>query len=370
MIRVLHVYKDYYPVLGGIENHVKLMAEQLAPRDDIDVRVLTTNPGLRTRREVIEGVEVVKAGRIATVASTPLSFSLFREMAQWRADIIHLHFPYPLGELAYLLRGGSSRAVITYHSDVVRQQGLLRLYRPFLWRVLNRVDRVIATSANYVESSPFLSQIRQKCQIIPLGIDTKRFESVGESAIEDWHKRFPGPKILFVGRFRYYKGLRYLIEAMHQIDATLLLSGSGPLEAELRTQVMEAGLGGKVIFLGEVSDDVLPSLYHAADIFVLPAVERSEAFGLTQVEAMASGTPCICTEVGTGTSWVNVHDETGLVIPPRQSIFLTEAINRLLGDDDLRRSMGENARKRAQKEFSVDRMVKDTVSIYKSLAAG
>lgn len=367
MIRVLQVYKDYYPVLGGIENHVKLLADRLSEIPDVEVRVLVTALGTRTQRLTIDGVPVVKAGRLATVASTPLSVALFAEMGRIEADVAHLHFPYPIGEMAHLLRGRGRRLVITYHSDVVRQRGLLRLYEPLLWRVLKRADRIIATSPHYIRSSRFLRPLAQKCVVIPSCVDLERFAAVDEEQVAAIRGRHGTPLLLFVGRFRYYKGLRYLIEAMGEVPATLLLAGTGPLEAELRQQVEQQGLGGKVFFLGEVPDAELPALYHAADLFILPAVERSEAFGLTQVEAMACGTPCICTEVGTGTSWVNLDGETGLVVPPRDPAALAGAINLLLGDDVLRRAMAERSLARARQEFGVASMVERIVALYREL---
>ena len=160
-LRILHIYKDYYPVLGGMENHIKMLAEALAQRG-YEATVLVTHPTTRTHIEEINGVQVIKAGRLATVASAPLSFSLPVILRRQRPDIAHLHFPYPVGELSQLVFGRASHMVITYHSDVVRQKGLLQLYRPLLWKVLRQADRIIATSANYIDSSPYLSQLREK----------------------------------------------------------------------------------------------------------------------------------------------------------------------------------------------------------------
>ncbi len=367
MIRVLQVYKDYYPVLGGIENHVKLLAERLARRDDTSVRVLVTALGRHSQVETIEGVEVIKAARLATVASTPISLSLFGWMGQLEADVTHLHFPYPVGEMAYLMRGRSPRLVITYHSDVVRQRGLLRLYRPFLERVLARADRIIATSPHYIRSSPFLERHAAKCVVIPSCVDLERFARVDEARVAQIRARFRPPLILFVGRFRYYKGLSYLIEAMKEVSGTALLVGTGPLEGELRRQVAEAGLDERVAFLGEVPEEELPAYYQAAELFVLPAVERSEAFGLTQVEAMACGVPCVATEVGTGTSWVNLHGQTGLIVPPRDAAALAAAINQILGNEAFRQTLGEAARRRAHTEFGVDSMVERIVEVYREV---
>jgi rhamnosyl/mannosyltransferase len=364
-LKVLQIYKDYYPVLGGIENHIKMLAEGLIQRG-VDVQVLVTNTGPRTAIEEIEGVSVIKAGCPFRISGAPISPSFYAWMRRLKPDIAHLHFPNPPGELGQLFVGRSRRFLLTYHSDVVRQKYLLRLYRPFLWNVLAKADRIIATSPNYIRSSPYLSRFADKCVVIPLGIDLKPFENVDNDLVQAIRRRYGSPLLLFVGKLRYYKGLEYLFDAMPRIEARLLMVGTGPMEREWRTLAQELGLGEKVAFLGEVSDDDLPSYYHACDVFVLPASHRSEAFGVVQLEAMAAGKPVVSTELGTGTSFVNIHGQTGLVVPPRDPEALREAINRLLKDESLRRRMGESGRQRAE-EFSEERMVERVIALYEKV---
>jgi glycosyltransferase involved in cell wall biosynthesis len=174
--------------------------------------------------------------------------------------------------------------------------------------------------------------------------------------------------LLFVGRLRYYKGLNYLMDALRDIDATLLVVGSGPMEQEWKLYAESLPWGQRIVFCGEVPDDLLPAYYQATDIFVLPATERSEAFGAVQIEAMAAGKPVVCTELGTGTSFVNRDGETGLVVPARDTAGLSEALKRLLADDNLRRWMGKAGRDRAQAEFGADTMVERVVQVYRSLS--
>jgi glycosyltransferase involved in cell wall biosynthesis len=365
-LRVLHVYKDYPPVLGGIENHLKLTAEGLAERG-VDVTVLATNTTRRTTVAQTGSLRVIKAGRMAEVASTPLSLAFFNQMARAEADITHLHFPYPPGEVAYLLRGRSPRLVISYHSDIVRQQKILRFYRPLLKRVLQRADRLIVTSRAYAESSRFLVPFLDKCTVIPLGIQAGRFQNIDRRTTEQFRLRFGTPIILFVGHLRYYKGLEYLVTAMRGVSGQLVLAGTGKGADEYRTMALEAGIGERVHFAGTISDDDLPSLYASADVFVLPSSERSEAFGIVQLEAMASGIPVVCTELGTGTSVVNRHSETGLVVPPRDPDALAVALNRLLSSPALRRSMGEAGRKRVASEFTSELMLERIMELYRQI---
>lgn len=365
-MKIVHIYKDYYPVLGGIENHVRMVAEEQVRRTH-DVTVLVTNRGLRGQVLDLAGVRLIKAGRLATLASTPLSVSLFTWLRRLPCDIVHLHFPYPIGELAYLAAGRSRRMVITYHSDIVRQRGLLPLYDPFLRRVLQRADRIMPTNQRYVETSPYLRPLAAKCTVVPLGIDLSRFAQADLAQVEAIHRQYGRPLLLFVGRLRYYKGLDYLIRAMPQIPARLLVVGTGPMEARWKALTTEMGLTQKVIFLGNVGDADLPAYYHATDIFVLPSSQRSEAYGVSMLEAMACGVPAVSTELGTGTSFVNQDGQTGLVVPPCDPAALAAALNRLLTDDNLRRRMGEAAHQRAWSMFSLAAMVDRILAVYEDV---
>ncbi|MBS1252872.1 MAG: N-acetyl-alpha-D-glucosaminyl L-malate synthase [Anaerolineales bacterium] len=377
-MHILHVYKDYFPVLGGIENHVRLLAEAQAQRG-LDVTVLVTNLSRRTTVTDENGVRVIRAGRLAHIASTPLSLAFFAQLRRLHADIVHLHFPYPPGELGNLIFQPGRRTVITYHSDVIRQQGILRAYNPVLRRALRQADRIIATSSPYIESSPYLSGVAGKCAVVPLGIDPAPFLSPNER-IEQIRERFCSwseqagaaveadwPLILFVGRLRYYKGLEYLLQAMRDVGATLLVVGAGPMEGEWQDMAWNGEPSEYVHFLGEVSNEALPAYYQAADVFVLPASHRSEAFGIVQLEAMAAGTPVVSTELGTGTSFVNQDGVTGFVVPPRDAGELARAINRLLADPELRQSMGERGRQRVLENFTVERMVDRIIKVYESV---
>jgi rhamnosyl/mannosyltransferase len=368
-MKVLHVYKDYPPVYGGIENHIRTLAIEQARQDGLRVEVLVTASGRATTREVDAGVHVTRAGRQGELAQTPLSWRLARELARRRPDVTHLHVPYPMGELAQLLAGRSNHLVITYHSDVVRQQGLLRLYRPLLRRVLERAERIVVSSRPYGESSPFLRPFRTKCVVIPHGIDHARFRSPDPARVAVVRRTWPAPLVLFVGRFRYYKGLTYLLEAARSIQGTVLLVGGGPGAAALQTQVVQCGLAAKVGFAGTVDDDWLPAYFGAASVFVLPSIARSEAFGLAQVEAMAAGVPVVCTELGTGTTYVNRDGETGLVVPPRDAPALAAAVNRLLADAALRERLGAAARRRSTQQFTKEQMAARVAALYRALDA-
>ncbi|MBI3941609.1 MAG: glycosyltransferase [Chloroflexi bacterium] len=365
-MKILHVYKDYYPVLGGIENHVRLLAERQVQSGQ-EVTVLVTGPERHTTVENDNGIVVIRTGRLATVASTPLSLSLALHLRRIQADIHHLHFPYPVGEVANLLLAPSQPTVITYHSDVVRQQGFLRLYQPILWQVLRRATAIIATSPNYVKSSPFLSRLpATKIRVIPLGVDLEPLLRPQREPVVHMRNIYPTPIWLFVGRMRYYKGLQYFLQAMPQLPGTLIAIGIGPMLAEWQQLAKELGLAGRVIFPGEIPDALLPAYYQACDAFVLPASERSEAFGTVIIEAMAAGKPVISTEIGTGTSWINLDGITGLVVPPRDPQALATAASQLAEHKTLCVQYGEAARARAL-EFSADALHHRVLDLYRQI---
>ena len=372
-MKILHIYKDYYPVLGGIENHIRVLAEAGVARGHA-VTVLVTSLDRRTCRETLNGVKVIKTARWVNVSSAPISPAMFREARTLgrTADIVHLHFPYPLGELAHLFSGSRAGTVITYHSDIVRQKTLRAVYQPFLWRILRKADRLIATSGRYIDTSPYLRRFKNKCAIIPLGTHVDQFAKVDQQRVatlrQQLQKNDAERLLLSVGRLRYYKGLDDLIRALPGIPhARSIIAGSGPMEAEWKELARSVGVADRVTFAGEVPDEELPLYYAAADVFVLPANARAEAFGTVIVEALAAGKPVISTEVGTGTSWVNVDGETGLVVPPHDPTALGQAINTLLNDDGLRHQLGQAAQARAYAEFTVEQMLDRVYETYAAL---
>jgi glycosyltransferase involved in cell wall biosynthesis len=362
-VNILHLYKDYHPVLGGIENHIRVLAEAQAAAGH-QVIVLVCDPGQHTRIKELNGVKVIKAGRLTTAASMPISLTQPVILARLRPDVVHIHSPYPLGEVANWLVGRGKVTVITHHSDVIRQKRWLRFYGPLLRRVLRAADRIIATSPRYIETSPWLWPVREKCVVVPLGVDVARFAPAHQPCAG-------GPlTLLFVGRLRYYKGLDTLLQALtHVPEAWLTVVGEGPMREKWEALSQSLGLEGRVVFAGEVEDADLARWYHQAHLFVLPANTRAEAFGTVLLEAMAAGLPCITTEVGTGTSWVVQHGVTGLVVPPRNPEALAGALRQLLADPDVRRRMGQRGRQRARQEFSQQRMVRGVMDLYEAILA-
>lgn len=366
-VDVLQIGKFYYPVKGGVENHLYLLCNEL--KKDYSLEVLVANNRFRGCFEKMEQVRIRRLMNLGTL----LSMSFCPTMAFWfrriKARIIHVHLPNPLADLSYLLARPSGKLLVMYHSDIVRQRMLLPFYRPILLALLRRADLIIATSQNYIDSSYILRHFRPKCTVVPLGVDLERFRltaSVREKvkAVQD---KFGCPLILFVGRLVYYKGLEFLIEAMKDIPAHLLIIGTGPLEKKLKKLRKRNRLEDKITFLHHISDAELPVYYHASEIFVLPSIERSEAFGIVQLEAMACGKPVISTRLNSGVPFVTLDRETGLVVEPRSGAAISVAANLLLGDKDLRERLGKKGRERVEKMFTKEQVAAQIKELYKRL---
>jgi rhamnosyl/mannosyltransferase len=232
---------------------------------------------------------------------------------------------------------------------------------------MRQADQVIVTSPNYLDSSDFLQPFREKCEVVPFGISPTKFTRTPEidASVRKLRRRYGDRIILFAGILRYYKGLDYLIQAMEHVDARLLVVGEGPLLPEYIDKCRQLPHCDKILFLGRV-ESVIP-YYYAADVFCLPSIYRSEAFGLVLVEAAACGLPLVSTELGTGTSYVNRHGETGLVVPPMDAPALAAALNRLLEDDALRRQYAQAARRRVETLFTQDEMCRRILRIYQEV---
>ncbi len=364
-MHILQVYKDYFPVLGGIENHLRLLCEGLVSRGH-SVTLLTNGRSRRSELRILNGVRVIAAGRLATVASAPISPALLAHAARQRADLVHLHMPDPTGDVALALAGSRAPLVVSYHSDIVRQRRLLTFYAPLLRRTLRRATRIIAASPAYVRSSSFLAPLTNKCTVVPYGIDSARFARPDPAKVAAIRAHYPGPLALFVGRLRYYKGVDQFVRAMAHAPGRALIIGADATvrRADLEQLAQDLGVADRVHFLSVENDAELPAYYHAANLLVLPSVERSEAFGIVQIEAQAAGLPVIATELGTGTSYVTLHGQTGIIVPPANPLALARAIQAIMGSKTLARAFGAAGRRRAETEFSLSRMLDRVEAVY------
>jgi glycosyltransferase involved in cell wall biosynthesis len=370
-VRIVQVNKYYFPPhLGGVEQSLNLLATRLVERGH-DVTAIVANEGRARIEETLAGVHVTRLPRAFAFASTPVAPGMpgairAATVGSAAADVVHMHFPYPWGDISWLLSGGQGPSVMTYHSDVVRQKRLLTGYAPLLRAALARVDRIIVGAPQIAEYSPFVSPHMDKVRVVPFAIDPARFVAAEqiEARAQAICADHPRKKVLFVGRLVYYKGVGVLVEAMAAVDADLVIVGRGPLEAELRAQAAELGIAERLTFISGIDDTELAAWYRAADVFCLPSTEPSEAYGLVQLESHLSGTPVVSTNLRSGVPFVNLDGVTGFVVEPGDSAALALALSRILGDDTLRGRMGEAAKARASTEFSLATMVDQTLAVY------
>ena len=371
-MKVLQVCKFYQPVMGGIETVAWELAEGFA-RAGVQGDVLCSNQRRVTEQQrFASGYEVVRASSLGMLLSTSMAPAMIGELRRMSrgVDVIHVHMPDPMAALAIWMVRPKARIVVHWHSDVVRQRRAMRFYEPLQRWLLERADAIIATSAAYTHSSQALKPWLEKVSVIPIGIGDNRGQDFAPKTAA-LREQLQGRRMIFaLGRMTYYKGFDVLIEAARNLpdDVVVVIGGDGPELARHRETVERLGLTGKVLLPGHIDDGDLPSYYEACDIFCMSSTVRSEAYGVTIVEAMVMGKPVVATDiVGSGVPWVNVHGVTGFNTPVGQALPLAATLSRLLGDPNLRERMGHASRQRYLNEFNSDRMSRKTLELYETL---
>lgn len=272
-----------------------------------------------------------------------------REAAD-QCDLIQIHFPWPFADLLLpFIRRRNQPVLVSYVSDIVRQKGLGLLYSPLRRYLLGMAMRIVVSSPNYAASSEILRQYKDKLVCIPHCM--KDAAAPDADLCSQWEKRLGRNFFLFVGVLRYYKGLNYLLAAASQVNVPIVVMGEGPEGPQLRREAKARGLAN-VHFLGALPDADKQALYSLCRAVVFPSHLRSEAFGMTLLEGAQAAKPLISCEIGTGTTWVNRHGETGLVVPPADPAALAQAMNTLAGDDLLCERLGQQARARWSHHFA------------------
>ena len=354
-MKVLHVYRTYFPdSQGGLEEVIRQICLGTG-ENGVTSRVFTLSdqpvPPQLTRPEA-DVIRVRKTFEIASCGFALTGLKSFAEQVDW-ADIVHYHYPWPFSDLMYFLVGKRKPAILTYHSDIVRQRLLKFVYSPLMNRYLSAMDMIIATSPNYFATSEALTKHESKVKVIPIGLNEQIRATKGEQGVKLTRAsaRYGRNFFLFVGVLRYYKGLHILLDAMRGADYKVVIVGSGPVENELREQAHRLGLTN-VIFAGYISDEEKQALYLRCQAVVFPSYLRAEAFGVTLLEGAMNSKPLISAEIGSGTSYVNIHNETGLVVPPSDSKALRAAMDKINQEPETARRMGESARRRYESLFT------------------
>jgi glycosyltransferase involved in cell wall biosynthesis len=360
---IVHIGKYYPPHMGGMETHLRDIVSGLSGWDD--VRVIVAGDTIRGRVDRLDGATIIRVPTLGVVASMPVTPTLPWELAKVKPALVHVHVPNPAAAFAITLVGYRGPLVIMHQSDTLGRKFLKRITDPFVGAMMRRADRIIVASQRYLDSSGELAPFKEKCRVIPMGINParERDDLEGESAAV--LRQYGSRLVLAVGRLVEYKGFIYLLEAMRGVDATLLLVGTGPLDAVLKRAAQRFEVSDKVKFLGKVDD--LQKYYRACSVFVLPSISRAEAFGLVQLEAMAAGLPVINTNIDSGAPEVSLDGVTGITVPPADANSLAGAINVLLSDAALRQRMGAAGKIRARRDFAPELMVERTIKLYEEV---
>ncbi len=389
-LRVWHLGKHYPPAPGGMETHLRTLARAQAALgaevsvlclnhaaaggEDLTWRALARTP---TSEDRDGQVRVLRLGRVASVAKLDVSPDLPAALAKLRrepSDVVHLHVPNPTMLLGLWLARIEAPLVVTWHSDVVAQRFRALLLRPFEQAVLRRAGRILCTSPDYASGSSVLAHHQDKLAVLPFGIDLDPFRRPSPAALaeaERLRRELGSPLWLVVGRLVYYKGLATALEALARVPGRLVVVGTGPLESELRRRAASLGVSGRVVFLPHASADLLCGAYHAATALWFPSNARSEAFGLVQVEAMASGCPVLNTAIpSSGVPWVSRDGESGLTVPIDDPEALAGAARRLLDEGGLRARLSAGAVARACTDFDDGAMARRSLDLYAEVRRG
>jgi O-antigen biosynthesis rhamnosyltransferase len=367
-MRVLHFFKTYYPdTFGGIEQVICQLCRS-SERYGVTSEVLTLSRDPGADSIYWDNHQVHRTQINFSFASMGISFDSFHrflKLAQ-QADIIHYHYPWPFMDVVHFATRLKKPAVVTYHSDIVRQKILLRFYKPLQHLFLQSVDRIVATSANYVETSEVLKQYAEKTTVIPIGIDKASYPEPSLAMLRKLKSLVGDRFFLFVGGLRYYKGLHVLLDAAEGTDFPVVIVGSGPLEEELKGHAIRRGLH-HVRFLGALPDEEKVALQQLCYAVVFPSNERSEAFGISLLEGAMFGKPLISCEIGTGTSYINIDGKTGLVVAPNDPMALRAAMSYLWDNPTVASQMGRQSEDRYRAFFTADQMMVNYTDLYHKL---
>ena len=375
MKRILHLGKFSYWQVGGIETAVDNLLQGLSPFFQL-LKVAANNSFKMETREKLNYIEI-SVPLVGLLARTPfcptLPYCVKKLHQRYQFSIVHLHLPNPMAHFASQVLPHSVKRIISWHSDVIQQKRLLKIYQPFVNHLLKQTSALVVSTSYLAEKSVQLAVARQRniIETIPYGVAFNCFlaNSYTEK-VKCFRQQFINCFLVFaLGRHVAYKGFYYLIEAMLYLPANLilLLGGEGPLTPVLKKQVKKLKLENQVYFLGEIEKKELPVYYYACDVFCLPSIEQSEAFGIVQLEAMACAKPVVCCDLARAGSDINQDGITGFVVPPRSSSLLAKAIARFYREPRLCQIFGKAAYHYVKEKFTNQLMIARMRALYEKI---
>lgn len=362
--KITQLFRYAHPHIGGVEAVINQINDSL-PNEDFEKEVLCCSNTEKSSNE--NGVRYKRAKYIFEFASNNISPQLIWNLSRIKTDILHMHMPFIFGMIAFFIaRPKYKKLYVTYHSDII---GFDKYMKYFWWLYkifLKKTDKIHVLSPNIIHNSQMLEEFADKCIVVPQGISLDY--KVNNNKVYEIKEKHKGKKILFsLGRHVKYKGFIYALEAMKNIEnAVYLLAGSGSLTESFKQYIEENNLKEKVILLGKLPEEDLDNYYEACDVYLLPSVMKTEAFGIVQIEAMRHSKPIINTWLNNGVNYVSIDKETGLTVEPENVEQLTDAIKELIDNDELRLEYGRNARKRVEKIFDKEKVREQYINIYKN----
>lgn len=369
-MKILQLGK-FYPIRGGVEKVMYDLMSGLSERGiDCDMMCAGTE-GYRGTVKVNDHGKVFVCRSWMKLAGTmicPTMITALRSRCR-DYDIIHVHHPDPMATLALWFTGFKGKVVLHWHSDIVQQKTMLKIYMPLQKWLLKRADIIVGTTPVYLRNSPHLKEVQDKTTCLPIGIEPIR--EVDEKCITMIRDRYRGKKIIFsLGRLVPYKGYEHLIDAGQYLsdEYVILIGGQGPLYERLEEKIQDLGLQNGVKLLGRISDEELPAYYKACDLYCMSSIYKTEAFGIVQIEAMSCGKPLIATNIPeSGVSWVNEHGVSGINVSPMDGKELAEAMLQILDNPDVYQKFAEGSRRRFNEVFRLEQMVEGAMGIYEKL---
>lgn len=368
-MKILQLGK-FFPIKGGVEKVEYDLMRGLAEQG-VDCDMLCA--ALKGKGDIIsngEHARLIYCHTWMEILGTMIAPSMITTL--WRIcrkyDVIHVHHPDPMACMALFFSGYRGKVVLHWHSDIVRQKYLMGLYRPFQNWLIRRANLIVGTTPIYVEQSDDLKRAQHKITYLPIGTEEIVPDIEGAHQLRE---KYSNHRIVFsLGRLVPYKGYHNLIEAAQYLsdDYVVVIGGIGPLRENLEQLIKERKLEKKVKLLGFVKDEEVAAYFTACDIFVLPSVQKTEAFGIVQIEAMSCGKPVVATKIpGSGTAWVNAHGISGLNVTPEQPKEIADAILTITKDRDAYEVYATGARQRFEKMFTKEKMVAGVMGIYERL---
>lgn len=368
-MRILQLGK-FYPIKGGVEEVMYSIATGISNRGiTCDMLFASANGEVQTI-VLNKYCQVFRSRTLMKLKATMISPAMIRKLRKicCHYDIIHIHHPDPMACLALFLSAYKGIVVLHWHSDIIKQRYLLKLYRPLQTWLIRRASLIIGTTPVYLQESPFLKYYQSKTYCVPIGLEELKATDEDINLIR---KSYGGRKIIYsMGRLVGYKGYKYLIEAARYLsdDYVVLIGGDGPLREELQSQIAHYNLYDKVELLGYIPKEKISAYYAACTVFCLSSIERTEAFAIVQIEAMSCGRPIVATRIkGSGVPWVNENGVSGINVKPCNGKEIAHAINVICENENVYKHYCENAMQRYNHFFRKEEMIDKCLNIYRKL---